>query len=170
MKDYDMMTIDNKIKQASGFWKDGKTLDAGRIVFEMVLPDDRPRWASRILKCALDRSALECVRVQDVLDIAECPEEWDRAHQIFDVLRDVTLELDEKRQKGLTKKEELLAWLFSIAELVAKVTYNATNPPDEFDEDSGWWIAVTLRGFVDCLGDESFAEKAWLILSTLDDT
>jgi hypothetical protein len=28
-----------------------------------------------------------------------------------------------------------------LAELVAKVTYNETNPDDEFDEDSGWWVA-----------------------------
>ena len=43
-----------------------------------------------------------------------------------------------------------------------KVTYNATNPNDEFDEDSGWWIVACLRGFVDARWkDEEFATAAW---------
>jgi hypothetical protein len=51
-----------------------------------------------------------------------------------------------------------------LAELVAKVTYNATDPPDRFDEDSGWWIAACLRDLVDRLGDEEFSEAAWSAL------
>jgi hypothetical protein len=42
----------------------------------------------------------------------------------------------------LTKDQETLASLLLLAEMVAKVTYNATDPPDEFDENSGWWIAA----------------------------
>ena len=55
--------------------------------------------------------------------------------------------------------------LFALAELVAKVTYNAAEPPDEFDQDSGWWIASELRYFVDLWNDKSFSESAWLALT-----
>jgi hypothetical protein len=55
--------------------------------------------------------------------------------------------------------------LLSLAELVAKVTYNAAEPPDPFDEDSGWWIAASIRGFVDHRWkDQEFSEAAWSAL------
>jgi hypothetical protein len=86
--------------------------------------------------------------IQEIADIADHPDEWERAHQVFHGLRERTLDLDEKRRKGgLTKQEDILVKLLLIAELVAKVTYNATDPSDEFDEDSGWWIAVNSKGF-----------------------
>jgi hypothetical protein len=49
-----------------------------------------------------------------------------------------------------------------LAELTAKVTYNATHPPDEFDEDCGWWIAVYLKRLLDSLHDDSFSQRMWL--------
>ena len=58
----------------------------------------------------------------------------------------------------------MFASLLSLAELVAKVTYNAVDPPDEFDEDSGWWIAASLRGFVDLWMDDEFSKVAWSAL------
>ena len=65
---------------------------------------------------------------------------------------------------ALTKEQELLGWLLALAELVAKVTYNATDPQDEFDEDSGWWIAPCLKGFLDSLNDNEFSNVAWSAL------
>ena len=79
-------------------------------------------------------------------------------------MRKSTLELDRIRERGLTKDQELLGWLLALAELVAKVTYSATDPPDEFDEDSGWWIAPCLKGFLDSLNDSEFSNAAWAAL------
>jgi hypothetical protein len=76
------------------------------------------------------------------------------------------LKLEELRRKGeLTKDQEVFAELLSLAELVAKVTYNATIPPDPFDEDSGWWIAPTLRVFVEIWPDAKFSQEAWSALA-----
>jgi len=47
---------------------------------------------------------------------------------------------------------------------VAKVTYNATNPTDEFDEDSGWWIARCLKDVLELLGDDEFSRSMWTTL------
>ncbi|MCP4373590.1 MAG: hypothetical protein GY797_36620 [Deltaproteobacteria bacterium] len=161
-----MMQIEHEVRRAAELWNDGKTLEAGRILFETIPPDARPGWASTILRLAIAKSGMTCSPVEEIADIAEHPEEWGRAHQVFNVLREATLDLEAKRRKGLTKQENLLAKLLLIAELVAKVTYNTTDPPDEFDEDSGWWIAVTLRDFLNYLGDESFSRETWLALST----
>jgi hypothetical protein len=38
-----------------------------------------------------------------------------------------------------------LLHLLLLAEIAAKVMYNATQPDDPFDEDSGWWLAPCLR-------------------------
>jgi hypothetical protein len=99
-----------------------------------------------------------------VLYIADHTKEWRNAHDAFSTVRKSTLKLDRIRERGLTKEQELLGWLLALAELVAKVTYNATDPLDEFDEDSGWWIAPCLKGFLDSLNDDEFSNAAWSAL------
>jgi len=51
-----------------------------------------------------------------------------------------------------------------LAELAAKVTYNATDPIDEFDEDSGWWVPYCVGHILDLLQDEGFSESMWSAL------
>ena len=71
------------------------------------------------------------------------------------------------KKHHLTKEDELMGHVLCLAELVSKVAYNATNPPDEFDEDSGWWIVVCLREFIDNFWhDEEFAKAAWSTVSS----
>jgi len=53
----------------------------------------------------------------------------------------------------------------ALAELVAKVTYNATSPDDDFDEDSGWWIGRLLKDVLEAAGDADFATTAWSLLA-----
>jgi len=65
-------------------------------------------------------------------------------------------------------EQVMFPFLLSLAELVAKVTYNAVDPPDEFDEDSGWWIAASLRAFVERWNDTNFSEAAWSALCCED--
>ena len=57
--------------------------------------------------------------------------------------------------------------LLALAESVAKVTYNATNPPDKFDEDSGWYLGVWLwRGMRIHANDLTFVDAAQSIIDT----
>ena len=72
-----------------------------------------------------------------------------------------TRDFERTCENGLTEEQKVQAWMLSLAELVAKVTYNATNPEDEFDEDSGWWIAVHMRWFIEHWGDALFTDAAW---------
>lgn len=67
--------------------------------------------------------------------------------------------------KTRSPAEKLFLAQLCLAENVAKVVYNATNPPDPFDEDSGWWIAVCLKEILDLLSDGEYAETMWAILS-----
>ncbi len=150
------------LQQAEEYWRRGQALEAGRIVFENLPDDVRPRWASRILRLILSRSGIRLSKAKHTCYIAENPSEWSKAHKTFDALRDATLRMDRKgRWKRLSRQEKLKAGILGLAELVAKVTYNATNPQDEFDEDSGWWIVASLKGFVDLWDDDDFTKAAW---------
>jgi hypothetical protein len=162
-----MPQCDNShLKQAAEYWADGLSLEAGKLIYESLPGKSRPRWASGILKAVLDRSGIQSSLFDQVLAAADHEEMWESGHHVFSVLRESMLRLDKLgRDRALSEDEKLLASILSLAELVAKVIYNATNPPDEFDEDAGWWIARCLRGFVDNRWrDEHFAKAAWSAL------
>jgi hypothetical protein len=158
------------LRQAAELWAKNESLAAGKLIYENLPSKTRPRWAARILKLVLDRSGIQSSLFSDALAVADHEDMWKTGHKVFDTLRDATLRFGELRSgPGLTKDEELLASIVLLAELVAKVIYNATNPPDEFDEDSGWWIAAYLRGFMDHgWSDEQFATAAWSALCSCE--
>jgi hypothetical protein len=155
------------LKHAVECWDKGQAVEAGKLIYENLPPKSRPRWGARILKLVLDRSGVQSPLFDDVLTTAEHEDMWTDGHRLFSRLRESTLRLDELRKgRGLSEDEELLGSILSLAELVSKVTYNATNPPDEFDEDSGWWIAACLRAFVDHgWKDAEFSKAARLALT-----
>jgi len=164
------MTIlaDEELRRAEGLWRSGRAVDAGRMILEAVPSNDRPAWAAGVLRWALTKSNIPPIwQFYVILDIAETPECWRRAHQAFSNVRALTLILDKKNKQGqLTHEEQLIHTISSIAELVAKVSYNASNPADEFDEDSGWWIADVLKGVSDSLDEEGMTSEIWKILVT----
>lgn len=49
--------------------------------------------------------------------------------------------------------------VLNFAELVAKIAYNATMPPDPFDEDTGWWIAPIAVQIAEATGDATFERR-----------
>ena len=148
-------------------WNSGRALDAGRLIFERLSNVQRPEWAARILDLVVTTGQIRSQLVQQVLDTAGNRNMWKDGHRIFSLVRAETLKVDELgRGRRLTNDEEFWGDVLSLMELVAKVTYNAAQPRDPFDNDSGWWIAVSLRGFVDNVwrgGD--FSKAAWSILS-----
>ena len=154
------------LEQAAVYWREGQPLEAGKLIFGNLPNSIRPKWASGILRLVLGRSEIHLAPIERVLYLADTPEEWRNGHRTFSAVRELTLELDDIiRDHGGTKEQESLSNVLALAELVAKVTYNATDPPDEFDEDSGWWIAACLRGFVDHRWrDEEFSKAAWSAL------
>ena len=156
------------LKQAAEYWENGKPLEAGRMIYESLPLDSRPIWASRILKLILEKSRIQSSQLDYLLKVADNKHLWKEGHRAFSDIRCSVLKLDElRRNRSLSDDESLQGDVLSFAELVAKVVYNATNPRDEFDEDSGWYIGASLRGFVDVeWPDEAFAKEAWNLLSS----
>jgi len=156
---------DNHLERAREYWQGGQPVEAGRLIHDNLPAEARPAWAATILRLVLDRSGTDRSHFERILYTADHPRQWANGHRCFDLLRDETLKCDDLRRRGrLTTDQEMFASLLSLAELVAKVTYNAVDPPDEFDEDSGWWIAVSLRAFVEMWNDAKFSEAAWSAL------
>jgi hypothetical protein len=116
-----------------------------------------------VLRLVVAKGPPGSAAMQQILDILDRPAEWSTAHRIFSALRKETLMLEACRWRS-NRQEALLRELY-LAENVAKVLYNATNPLDEFDVDAGWWVAVCLKSLVDLWADEAFSQAAWSALS-----
>ncbi|MCE9533162.1 MAG: hypothetical protein K8T89_18850 [Planctomycetes bacterium] len=157
-----------ELQKARQSWNRGEALEAGKLIYEVVPLRVRPRWASNALQLVLNRSGVRASLFDLVMTVANQEDLWESGHRVFSMVRKSTLHSDEcRRTRGLSTEEELFASILSLAELVSKVTYNATDPPDEFDVDSGWWIAASLRGFMNHRWqDDEFADAAWATLIT----
>jgi hypothetical protein len=151
---------------ASKYWQDGNPLEAGKLIFQSLPEEIHPKWAGNILQSVLKRAEIKLPPLDLVIKIANSPNDWGKAHEVFSELRKLTLDLEDLKTRNT--QENLLLNLLLLAELVAKVIYNATNPPDEFDEDSGWWIAASLKDILDLLHDEKFSADSWLELCRTD--
>lgn len=154
------------LQLAAQYWRSGQALEAGKLLFENVPSERRPQWAANILRFVLRKSEIHWAVFRQVLDTAEHQASWINGHRVFSRVRDSALALDNLGELyGLTRRQQLQAEVLGLAELVAKVTYNATDPPDPFDEDTGWWIAVCLRGLADDVWtDVEFSQAAWTLL------
>jgi hypothetical protein len=154
------MEIDRReiLARAAGYWEGGRALDAGELIFESLPAETRPIWAAGILRLVHESGGRNCFAIQVVLEIADDPTEWASARGAFLKLRKETLRLE--RSWFSSRKQRLLLLQLYVAENVAKVLYNATNPADEFDGDSGWWIAKCLRDFVEMCDDQELSKAA----------
>jgi hypothetical protein len=163
------------LELAARYWREGQPLEAGRLIFECLPTEVRPTWAVGILTRVLDRGRVDLREaldeVQDVystfgrvLEDAKHPRLWADARRAYDYLGGDSESGEEQEPPGLTDAQKTLFRTCSLAQLVAKVTYNASDPPDPFDENSGWRIAESLRGFVDLWQDEEFSQAAWSAL------
>jgi hypothetical protein len=52
-----------------------------------------------------------------------------------------------------------------LAENVAKVAYNATQPIGPFDADTGWWLVPNLVSICTHVNDPALTARAWSLLS-----
>ena len=150
------------IDSAFASWNDGEPIEAGRLIFESIKKQDQPAWAANVLQRVVDRTGIKSIVIENILRCAKSPQDWNGGHKAFSLAREATLKLEESG--NLSVEQELLLCTLLLAELVAKVTYNATDPVDEFDEDSGWWIAVCLKDILQLIGDDKFSEVMWAAL------
>ena len=104
-----------------------------KILFESIEDTQKPIWAGHILSLFDDYVAYVPKQLKELYAIIEDPTCWYKAHSQFTEVRRYLL------ANPNFKPENYLL----LAELVAKITYNATGGPAQFDADSGWYIPQT---------------------------
>lgn len=157
-----MSEQDKRIDQAFEHWKKGEALEAGKIIFESLSTEIQPRWAAHILESVVKRTGIKSPPIEHILRLANNPNEWGKAHDAFSLARKSTVALEKLSARS--SEQSLLLSELLLAELAAKVAYNSTYPINEFDEDSGWWVAVCLKDILERLDDEEFSKSMWLVL------
>ena len=136
-------------------WNADQALQADELICTQIADAVRPFWAARILDLCR-RRIWSPFAVYVVCFIAKRRLFWRWGHSALDEVRRLTLRYEDSKSK-----DEVYGGLLYLAENVAKVTYNATNPPDPFDDDAGAWVVSCLRYLVDKINDPEFATQAW---------
>jgi hypothetical protein len=103
----------------------------GQQIFENLPNDIRPGWAGLVLS-RFDQYMKDLpISVSDLYPIIDDKNRWKEAHEQFTKIRVFGLENKNYKPENYLR----------LAELVAKVTYNASGQPAPFDSDSGHYIA-----------------------------
>lgn len=126
--------------------------DGGRRIFLAVPVNARPGWAATLLELLAPYEPAIPSEVQELLHLIEDDKRWPEAHRQFNRIREVSL-----RQPQNT--------FLDLAELVAKVTYNASNSPAPFDADAGWYIPALAAQLVNRTADESLRREVRRVLT-----
>jgi hypothetical protein len=64
------------LQQAGQYWKNKEALNAGRLIFESLSTEDRPRWAASVLRFIVARLEIRLPAVDHVLELADRPQQW----------------------------------------------------------------------------------------------
>jgi len=103
----------------------------GEQIFDNLPNDIRPGWAGLILS-RFDHYIKDIpTSILELYPIIDDKDRWKEAHEQFTKIRVFGLENKNYEPKNYLR----------LAELVAKVTYNASGQPAPFDSDSGHYIA-----------------------------
>lgn len=124
-------------------------IETGQEIFEDLPNDIRPAWAGFILS-RFDyylKNIPSCVL--DLYQIINHEERWKEAHEQFSKIREF----------ALANKNYKPDIYLSLAELVAKVTYNASYGPAPFDYDSGHYIPAFALNVSEYFKDERLEEE-----------
>ena len=141
-------------------WDSGDYLTAGRLLYDCLRVDERPRWASSALDVAREIVG-SLPEVDELVALASAPERWPQARAIFDRLRQLTLRCERQEDGDLRLKG-----LLYLAENAAKVIYNASRAPAPYDHDAGWWIVSCLAHLLDVVGTTpEIRDRAWRAIS-----
>lgn len=143
------------INESKVFWDSGEPIKAGEILYEHIHNEHRPVWAAAVLSYCQELFPL-FPEIQTVLEIANELKRWPEAHKAFQAVRKLSLSQSE---------QPLIQNFLRLAELVAKVTYNASGSPAPFDHNSGWKLVAALHKICSIQNNSKFSEGAWHIVS-----
>jgi len=93
-------------------------------------------------------------------EFIEAKNEFQIAHKKFGYIRNL---LRYEEENNRIKDNNRICLLYVI-EIVLKLIYNSTNPKDPFDSDTGWWLVLNFRSFLQTFNDEEILENGWIVI------
>jgi hypothetical protein len=151
----------------SRLWKEREYVRVGHILFDAIPSELRPIWAVNLLKIMVKKTGLSTIEIENLITVASDPSTWNQAHAAFSAIRKQVRKLENARP--VLQDKRLLLNLYYFAEIVAKVTYNATDADDKFDEDSGWHLPSICYSIAQLLNDPSFLRGLLALLVRFPD-
>lgn len=124
-------------------------IEIGRQIFESLLNDIRPGWAGLILSRFDNYIKNIPTPIKKLFPIIDNKDRWKEAHEQFTKIRRFLLD---------NSKYQPETYLL-LAELVAKVTYNASGQPAPFDTDSGHYIPSTALKATEYFDNDRLEEE-----------
>ncbi len=124
-------------------------IEIGKQVFENLPNDIRPGWAGLILSRFDNYIGNIPISIKELSPIIDKKDRWKEGHEQFNKIRHFLLD---------NKNYQPQAYLL-LAELVAKVTYNASGQPAPFDNDSGHYIASLALKATEYFDDNRLEEE-----------
>lgn len=121
----------------------------GRTLYERQA--DPVTWAGRVL-AAVAQELGRTPEIDAALELAGDREQWHRGREVFGVVRGRLFTGEEQ----LSAEQELL---FRIAEIVAKIAYNAAGPPPYYDYHVGWQIGPLARRIAETTQDPAARDR-----------
>lgn len=146
---------------ARACWAKRQHLEAGQLLFERIPQNDVPSWAARVLQAAIEHSRIQHRLFNVVLECAADPAKWDNGHQVFSKVRKEIL-----KPKPSTEVQRKTYLLLFVAELVAKLTYNASSPLGPFDDDTGFWLLKCSVDFAEETRSLTLMDRIWELCAT----
>lgn len=136
----------------------GDVRGAVRELNRRISPSRQPAWAAKILD--LFRACYPRIpEVDGVYDVALDRNRWSEAYEGFDRVRCLTLRADRDG-------DAVHGHFLHLAELVAKVTYNASGEDAPFDPDGGLQLMAHALDMADSWND---AELQARVARAVDD-
>jgi hypothetical protein len=124
-------------------------IEIGQQIFENLPNDIRPGWAGLILSRFDNYIRHIPIAIKELYPIIDTKDRWKEAHRQFNKIRRFLLD---------NKNYQPEAYLL-LAELVAKVTYNASGQSAPFDSDSGHYIASLALKATEHFDDNRLEEE-----------
>lgn len=121
----------------------------GREIFENLTNDNRPGWAGLVLSRFDHYIKNIPTSISELYPIIDDKDRWKEAHEQFTKIRVFGLENKNYEPDNYLR----------LAELVAKVTYNASEQSAPFDSDSGHYIASFALKATEYFDDNRLAEE-----------
>jgi hypothetical protein len=153
--------------------------EAAKQIFSSASPEDPAAWAMNVLGCLSGSvaDAAEARLVPALLALGADPARWPEAHafsyrvraRLFQVLgcavpgggNHLAEAYGKLKDDPARHSERLAVVVLELCEGVARVFYNASNPPDPFCHSPGERVVSDAGVVASYAGDQGLSERLW---------